>query len=95
MSKTEFNQMSLRQAITPQRLLGRVNANLRMIELGAMLAGSLVAGLLGEIVGLRLALVVGASAGLFGALWLAVSPVRHVRGLPPSKPTALSPADDA
>ncbi len=87
--------MSLRQAITPERVLGRVNANLRMIELGAMLAGSLVAGLLGEVIGLRLTLVVGASAGLFGALWLAASPVRHVRGLPPSKLASPSPADDA
>ena len=66
-----------------------------MIELGAMLAGSLVGGLLGEVVGLRLALVVGASVGLFGPLWLAVSPVRHVRGLPPSKPAPPSPADAA
>ncbi|MCH8185550.1 MAG: MFS transporter [Chloroflexi bacterium] len=87
--------MSLRQAITPERILGRVNANLRMIELGAMPAGSLVAGLLGEIVGLRLALVVGASAGLFGALWLAASPVRHLRGLPPPKLAPPSPADAA
>ncbi len=66
-----------------------------MIELGAMLAGSLVAGLIGEIVGLRLALVVGASAGLFGALWLTVSPVRHLRVLPPSKLAPHSPADAA
>ena len=87
--------MSLRQAITPERILGRVNANLRMIELGAMLAGSLVAGLLGEVVGLRLALVVGASAGLFGALWLAASPVRHLRVLPPPKLAPPSPADAA
>lgn len=94
MAVHEINQMSLRQAITPERILGRVNANLRMIELGAMLVGSLVAGLLGEVVGLRLALVVGASAGLFGALWLAVSPVRHVRDLPPSKLASPSPADD-
>ena len=66
-----------------------------MIELGAMLAGSLVAGLLGEVAGLRLALVVGASAGLLGAFWLAVSPVRHVRDLPPSKLASPSPADAA
>ena len=91
MAVHEINQMSLRQAITPERILGRVNANLRMIELGALLAVSLAAGLLG----LRVALVFGASAGLLGALWLAVSPARQVRGLPPSKMASPSPSDAA
>ena len=78
----EVNQMSLRQAISPDRMLGRVNANIRMTELGAMLAGSLVAGLLGEIIGLRLTLVALTGAALLGASWLWASPVRLLREIP-------------
>ncbi|MBI4338571.1 MAG: MFS transporter [Chloroflexi bacterium] len=81
MTVHEINQMSLRQAITPGRMLGRVNASIRVIELSAMLIGSLVAGVLGEVIGMRLTLVVGACVGLLGVLWLAVSPVLKIKAI--------------
>jgi len=77
---SEINQVSLRQAITPARLLGRVSASLRLIELGAMLAGSLIAGALGETIGMRPTMVAGATCALVGVGWLAVfSPMRKVK----------------
>ncbi len=72
--------MSLRQGIAPERLLGRVNASVRFVAQGAMLLGSLTGGLLGDALGLRATLVVGAGGGLAAAIWLALSPVRAVRG---------------
>ena len=80
----EINQVSLRQAITAERLLGRVNASIRFAGLGAMLVGALVGGLLGETIGLRATLVVGAGGMSLGALWLLLSPVRSLRAAPAS-----------
>jgi MFS family permease len=75
----EINQVSLRQRIAPERLLGRVNASVRFVAQGAMLIGSLTGGLLGDAVGLRATLFVGASGALVAAVWLALSPVRSVK----------------
>ncbi|WFE43061.1 MFS transporter [Verrucosispora sp. WMMD1129] len=45
--------ISLRQRITPDRLLGRVNSGYRMLAWGSMPAGALIGGLLAEVFGLR------------------------------------------
>src|SRR5262249_41628713 len=72
----DITEVSLRQALAPNRLQGRVNASVRMASLAAMLLGSVTAGVLGETIGLRATLVVAAINPLIGALWLATSPVR-------------------
>ena len=86
----EINEVSLRQGITAQRMLGRVNASLEVVELGSRLAGSLLAGVLAEAVGLRWALAAGAGLMAGGGLWLVLSPVRRVMSVPPAEtaPTA-------
>ena len=53
----DVNQVSLRQSITSEHVLGRVNAGFRVAGQGAMLAGALAGGVLGELVGLRITLV--------------------------------------
>jgi hypothetical protein len=74
-----INTASLSQAITPNRILGRVNATKLFIGWGALPVGSLIGGLLGEVIGLR-ATVVFAGLGLAsGFLWVAWSSVRQVR----------------
>jgi MFS family permease len=78
----EINQMSLRQAVAPERMLGRINASIRFIGLGAMLLGALAGGLIGEAFGLRTTLVLGACGTILAALWLALSPVRPVKTAP-------------
>jgi MFS family permease len=78
----EINQVSLRQAITPERLLGRVNATIQFISLGATLAGSLLGGLLGDAVGVRLVLAAAAGGTLLSTLWLALSPIRGLKEVP-------------
>jgi MFS family permease len=76
---TAINQLSLRQAITPDRLLGRVNATMRTISLGAAPAGALLAGLLGGALGLRATLIIGACGIQLGFVILLLSPLRTLR----------------
>lgn len=75
----EINQLSLRQKIAPESMLGRVNATLKFLGLGAALAGLLSGGLLGEAIGIRLSLVLGGCGILLAALILALSPLRKHR----------------
>ncbi len=78
----DINQVSLRQAITPAHILGRVNASVRVTEFGAILLGTVAAGYLGDIVGLRATLWLGVSLSFVAAVALALSPVRAVRRIP-------------
>jgi MFS family permease len=77
-----INEVSLRQAVTPDRLQGRMNASIRVLEFGAMLAGTVCAGLLGEVAGLRAALWVAAGGMFTASLWLLLSPVFALREMP-------------
>lgn len=89
-----INVVSLRQAITPDHLQGRVTASLRFVIWGAQPFGALRGGVLGERVGLRAALGV-AVAGWFVALAvLAASPIRGVRTVP-APPATGAPATGA
>jgi MFS family permease len=78
----DVNATSLRQTLAPERMLGRVNAFLRILELGSLLTGTLVGGLMGETIGLRPALTIAASMVVLSALWLFVSPARGLREAP-------------
>jgi MFS family permease len=73
------NALSLRQARTPARLQGRVNASVHFAAGGAMLLGALLGGLFGERLGLRATLVLAAFGVLASALWLLPRPVRRLR----------------
>ena len=86
----QTNQVSLRQAITPARLLGRVNATAEFLRLGAALVGSLLGGLMGNTIGVRKTLVVGSLGSLLSTRWLGVSPIRALRTAPapPAEPIA-------
>ena len=78
----QINQVSLRQAIAPERLLGRVNASTEFLRLGATLVGSLAGGWLGGVMGVRQVLFYAAAGSLVSTLWLVVSPVRGLRVIP-------------
>ena len=54
------NQVGLRQAITPDRMLGRMNATMRLIVWGTIPIGALIGGILGTVFGLQPALWVAA-----------------------------------
>ena len=72
--------VSLRQSITPDRLLGRMNASYRFLTWGIVPVGALLGGYLGNAIGLRPTLFV-AAAGLFASsLFIVFSPVPKLRG---------------
>ncbi len=64
----EVHQRSLRQQITPSRLLGRVSGALRLLNSLAMLAGTALGGWLGGAFGLRATLIAGAGGAALAAL---------------------------
>jgi MFS family permease len=77
-----INQVSLRQAITPHRLQGRMNASMRFIVWGTIPLGQLVGGGIGTVFGLQTALWVGAIGGLFAFVPILVSSVPRIREMP-------------
>lgn len=81
---TLFNvsSISVRQAITPDHLLGRVNATVRFIGTGALPIGSLAGGTLGAVLGVRPTLWIGALGGLVAVIWPLCSPLRTLRTQP-------------
>lgn len=75
---------SLRQSITPPRLLGRVVATSRFISRSALPLGLVLGGLLGEQIGLRATLLLAGLGALGAVLWLIFSPLRTLREMPGS-----------
>jgi Na+/melibiose symporter-like transporter len=98
------NTITLRQALTPMRLLARMNATYRMLLFGALPAGAMAGGLLGSALGLRTALVISAIALTSPVLWIFFSPVFRLTEMPsgppdpdpdpvPAAPGPLAPED--
>ena len=81
-----ISQVSLRQAVTPPHLQGRMNASMRFMVWGTMPFGSLVGGALGAAVGLRPTLVVAGIGGLAAVPWALARPVRTLREIPQASP---------
>jgi MFS family permease len=81
------NQVSLRQAITPERLQGRMNSVMRFIVWGVIPLGSLAGGAIASGAGLRAAVWIGAVGVSLAFLPVLLSPVRSLREVP-------EPADD-
>jgi MFS family permease len=85
-------QVSYRQAITPERLQGRMNAAMRWIVWGTIPLGTLAGGVIAQATGLHTALWVGAILGTPTFLWVLLSPLRSIREMP--EPVgALTPAE--
>jgi MFS family permease len=70
--------ISLLQAITPDRLLGRMNASRRFVVWGVIPVGGLAGGALGSHLGLREAMWIGAVGASLAFLPLLFSPTRLV-----------------
>ncbi|MEV4106362.1 MFS transporter [Nonomuraea sp. NPDC049695] len=82
-------QLSFRQAITPEPLLGRMNATMRFLVWGTLPLGGLIGGVLGGAIGLRDTLMVAAIGSCLAFLWLVTSPLRTMRELPVSGHTLV------
>ena len=75
-----IHALSMRQAITPDDSLGRVNAVFLFASQGLRPFGALAAGLVAGLIGVQGALLLSASGISVAVLWLVMSPL--LRGVP-------------
>lgn len=88
-------QVSFRQGLTPERLLGRMNATMRFLVWGTMPLGGLIGGILGELLGARTTIWIGAIGGCLAFLPVFLSPLRTMRELPGSPQPQAEPVQTA
>lgn len=77
-----ITQVSFRQGLTPERLLGRMNATMRFLVWGTIPLGAFTSGVLGQWVGVRATIWIGAIGGCLTFLPAFLSPLRSMRELP-------------
>jgi hypothetical protein len=82
------SQVSVRQAVTPEGFLGRVNATMQFLASSTAPVGALGGGVIGQAVGLWPALLVGALGTAAAAAWLLLSPARTLSGVDELGPAA-------
>jgi len=82
--------ISLIQAITPDRILGRANASRRFVVWGVVPLGGFTGGALAAVIGLRETMVVGAIGGLLTIIPILVSPLRSVGKMSELEPQSSS-----
>jgi MFS family permease len=75
-------QISLRQAITPERIQGRMNSVMRFIVWGTIPLGALLGGALATTIGVKETLIVGGIGCCLPFLPVLFSPVRGLRDMP-------------
>jgi hypothetical protein len=73
---------TIRQAITPSELLGKMNGAFRFCVTGIMPFGALFGGWLGSVVGIRCTLVVGAIGLLLSCAGASFSQLMRLKALP-------------
>jgi hypothetical protein len=77
-----INATSVRQAVTPMILQGRMNATFGFLVTGMLPLGALTGGALGEFLGLRTAISIAAAGSLLSILWLIISHVQSLEKIP-------------
>jgi MFS family permease len=85
--------ISLIQAITPDRILGRANASRRFVVWGVIPLGALVGGALASAIGLRETMIVGAIGGSLAFVPILLSPVRSVGRMSEVELEEVEPAE--
>lgn len=87
-----ITQLSLRQAITPDRVQGRMNATIRTVVWGTIPVGAVLGGILGTTIGVLPTVYIGGAVGLAAVLWALGKPVRRLRQQPePVEPNPTLP----
>jgi MFS family permease len=71
-----INQVSLRQAITPDRVQGRMNATVRTLIWGTIPIGAFIGGVIGNTYGLLPAMYLGIAVSTLAGFWILLGPVR-------------------
>jgi len=78
----EILDSTIRQTVTSDAVIGRLNATVRVLEVGLTAVGSVIAGVLAETVGIRPTLVIAAASMVLATAWLIFSPIRTTMELP-------------
>src|SRR5207253_4947688 len=81
-----INQVSLRQAITPDRVQGRMNATMRTIVWGTIPVGAFTGGILGTTIGVVQTIILGSVVSALAALWIFLGPVARLKEQPVPAP---------
>lgn len=77
-----ITQLTMRQRLTPPRLLGRMNASIRFVVWGVMPIAALISGALGTAIGVIPTMWIGTIGTLFGAGFVLLSPITRMKTLP-------------
>lgn len=77
-----INTVTLRQVVTPDGLLARMNGSYRMLLFGTGPVGAVAAGVISDAFGLRTAMLAAVLALLSPLIWLPISPVFRLRTMP-------------
>jgi len=85
--------ISLMQALTPDRILGRMNASRRWVVWGTIPIGNLVGGTLASTIGLRETLFAGAIGVSLTFVFLVFSPLRSIESVPEQAPLVAVPLE--
>lgn len=85
-----ITQVSFRQLLCPERLLGRMNATIRFAVWGTIPIGALLGGALGATIGLRPTLWIAVAGSALAVLPVFFSPLRTMRELPTSYEPGVS-----
>jgi MFS family permease len=78
---SNINEVSLRQAVAPAAVLGRVNSAMLMLFRGLLPAGALAGGILAQHEGMRISMLTGALGVPLSVLWIVFSPIRKIDAL--------------
>ncbi|MEY4417689.1 MAG: hypothetical protein RIQ88_127, partial [Actinomycetota bacterium] len=77
-----ITQVTARQRLCPEHLLGRMNASIRFMVWGCMPIGAFISGVLGSTIGLIPTIWFGAVMTVFTASFVLFSPLRTMREMP-------------
>ena len=77
-----INRFSLRQALTPDHLLGRIASSTMTIIGGVQMLGSLLGGIIGQVFSVHTALIVGTIGMFIAAWWIWDSPIPAIHDMP-------------
>jgi len=87
-----ITELTLRQSVTPEAVLGRVNAAMQLATRGIFPLGAVTGGFLAGAVGLRATFAISVLGLLLAGGWLIASPLRHLREMPALAPqTGVDP----
>ena len=88
----EIASVSVTQSVVDDRLIGRVNGTIRFVEDLFQLGGTIAGGIIGELLGLRVAAFVGLIGAFVAIAFLWFSPIRRCARSRPIRRRSACPA---